>query len=417
MSLWQNLRAPALPQAPALPPRLDAALAGLLGVLGFVLTFSPAGVSLCLAALALLALLAAPSVWRSAPWRDPVAAVGLALLAYILAHTLWTSGFSPLTVRTVNRYHELLMLPVLLALFRLVSRKHTFFIGLACGAVAYAVAHWAVLAVPTLAPQLETRRISAGFALGLCAFVLLEQSRHLARPWMGWLAAAFLAVSVLFAIDGRTGHVVLLLLVACAAWIHSPRRWRWRAMVLLPVVVLGLALGSPAVQKRIGETLAGEATPDGTTLQSSTGIRVELLRNGLTLAREHFATGAGYANYAAVHTRATQARYGADPLRRQYLDSVWVRTSNPHNEYLMQLVGGGIAALALFTAWLLLPMARTGASGNTHALLVGVSLAFAAGCLFNSLLMDFIEGHFYGVLLAWLLAQSSQGAQPRPEHP
>ena len=34
-----------------------------------------------------------------------------------------------------------------------------------------------------------------------------------------------------------------------------------------------------------------------------------------------------------------------------------------------------------------------------------VALAFATGCLFNSLLLDFVEGHFYGALMAWLLVR------------
>jgi len=37
-------------------------------------------------------------------------------------------------------------------------------------------------------------------------------------------------------------------------------------------------------------------------------------------------------------------------------------------------------------------------------------LAFALGGLFNSLLMDFVEGHLYIGLLAWLMA----GMRPRP---
>jgi len=407
MTVWQTLRAPALAQAPVLPRALDNLLAGLLAALGFVLPLSVAGVSLALAALAMLALAAAPSVWRCAPWRDPVAAVGLALLAYIAVHTLMFSGLTAVSLRTVNRYHELLMLPILLALFRMVSRKHAFLLGLGCGAVGYAAAHWVAMFIPALAAYLDPRRISAGFGLALCAFVLLEQSRHLPRPWIGWAASAFLAVTVLFAVEGRTGHVVIVVLVACAAWIHSPRRWRWAAAIALPLVVLILAWSSPAVQKRMGETLAGSSVQETGQL-ASTGIRRELLRNGLDLAQIYFWTGAGYANYSAVHDQATQARYAADPLRSHYLQSHWVRTSNPHNEYLMQVVGGGIAALALFLAWVGLPMLRRTPGNNTGAVLASLSLAFAVGCLFNSLLMDFVEGHVYGVLLAWLLALSIQ---------
>lgn len=404
MSLLQALRAPVLPPAPALARPLDAALAAALAALGFFLPFSTAGVSLSLAALALLALLAAPAVWRTAPWRDPVMAAGLLLLAYIALHTILTSGLTPAARQAINRYHELFMAPVLLALFRLVSARRAFFRGLACGAVVYAAAHWLAAFSLPLPIDLASRRISAGFGLALCAFILLDQARGSAQPWLLRSAAAFLALTVLFAIDGRTGHVLVLLLVAVAAWQHSPRRWRWGAVVALPLAVLALSLSSTAVQSRLGETLGRLGPTEGAPL-TSTAIRVELLRNGLTLARQHFALGAGFARYQEIHEQAAQARYGADPGRRHLLQESWVHAPNPHNEYLMQLVGGGVVSLALFVAWLLLPVFRR---GPMHGALVGASLAFAVGCLLNSLLMDFTEGHLYVALLTWLLAQAAE---------
>jgi len=79
----------------------------------------------------------------------------------------------------------------------------------------------------------------------------------------------------------------------------------------------------------------------------------------------------------------------------------------------MQLVGGGVVALALFLAWLVAPMLRVPHSRGVQASLIGIGLAFAFGCLFNSLLMDFVEGHFYVTLMTWLLAQSGR-APPAP---
>ena len=38
-------------------------------------------------------------------------------------------------------------------------------------------------------------------------------------------------------------------------------------------------------------------------------------------------------------------------------------------------------------------------------------MAFAVGCLFNSMLLDFVEGHFYIALLAWLLAENRYAPQ------
>ncbi|WP_298929760.1 O-antigen ligase family protein [uncultured Ramlibacter sp.] len=410
MSLAQTLGttrpAPLLPLARP----LDMALGLALAALGLFLPFSTAGVSLSLAALALLALAAAPAVWRSAPWREPTMAMGLLLLAYIAGHTLWSSGFAPPAWRLVNRYHELLMAPILFALFRLASNQRAFLWGLSLSVIGYAAVHWLALLWPELATQLQPRRISAGFILAVSAFLLLELARGNARPWAWRAAAAFLAVTVLFAIDGRTGHLVLLLLAACAAWLHSPRRWRWAAIVVVPALLLLVALGSKAVQQRVNETLAGSYVLQDGSL-SSTGIRIELLRNGLDLAQRYGLAGAGFTRYAELHEQSVRERHAADPAHTPSADGAWVRTVNPHNEYLMQLVGGGAVALLLFLAWLVLPMLRKAQSGQVHAALVGASLAFAAGCLFNSLLMDFTEGHFYSVVLAWLLAQTGTTAR------
>lgn len=404
---WREvLRAPVLPPATPLAPRLQTALSGALALFGFFLPFSVAGTSILMAALLAIALAAAPAVWRSAPWRDPVVAVGLLLFAYIAMHTLVTSGPTPLAWGTINRYHELVVGALLLALFRLAARPELFFRGLVCGALFYAAAHWVGLFVPAMARYLELRHISAGMGLSLSAFVLLEQARGSRRPWMLRGLAAFLALTVLFAIDGRTGYLVLLLLVACAAWLQSPRRWRWASLVLVPLAVAALALSSAGVQHRINETLAGTG-PWINGGPHSTGIRIELLRTGMDVAQAHYATGAGYAEYSKAFERAAQARYAPDPLRQAYLQQYWIRPDNPHNEYLMQLAGGGIVAFALFLAWLVLPILRKSGSPSTRASLIGVGLAFATGCLFNSMLMDFVEGHLYVALMTWLLAQAT----------
>ena len=97
------------------------------------------------------------------------------------------------------------------------------------------------------------------------------------------------------------------------------------------------------------------------------------------------------------------ARNGAPP------DALWASSENAHNEYLMQAAAGGLPALLLFVAWLMAPVAvlwrrpheRAGPAGT----LACIALAFAIGCLFNSLLLDFIEAHLYGALVAWLMAR------------
>lgn len=394
------IRSPALPPPEPLPRWLDRSLIVALTLLGFFLPWTPAGVSIMLAVLSLLGLLAAPKIWRSAPWRDPIIAVGLALLLYITLHTLWVSGFTPAAGRAINGYHELLMAAILLPLFRLVSQPHWFFRAMVLGAIAYAATHWMALFIPALAVALGSRRISAGLCLLLVAFVLTELARSHPRPWPARIAAAFLGATVLFAIDGRTGHVVLLMLTALVAWNHCSKHWRWAALVAAPVALLALSLGSSAVQHRVAETIAGSAKGANGEL-TSTGVRIELVRGGLALAAQHYATGAGFARYGDVNRQSVTARHGPEAVRQKLH---WAVANNPHSEFVMQIVGGGVAAFSLFIVWLVLPALRW-QNGHANHALIGLALAFAVGCALNSMLRDFVEGHFYVALLVWLLAR------------
>lgn len=387
-------------EAPTWYLLLGLTLAGL----GFFLPFSSAGVAIAEFVLLLLLLARPGVVVRLAPWKEPVMAAGLLLLAYMGVHTLIVSGMPGM--HAVNRYQELLAAPLLMALLHDARHRLVFFRALMVGAVFLAATYWAALLEPRLYSALGNRRISAGFALVVCAYVLLLRANGQPRPWPARALSAFMAVTVLFAIDGRTGHVLLLVLASCAAWLHSPRRWRWLAALAIPLLVLAVAMGSSAVNSRLKETVAGSQPANGHGDLSSTGIRIELLRLAGDLIARHGTVGAGYANYSAVHQEAARERYRNGAQNHAHLKNGWVRADNPHNEYFMQVIGGGVPALALFLAWLGLTFRYAArASRPTSAMLGGVALAFATGSLFNSLLMDFVEGHLYVALLAWLLAE------------
>ncbi len=391
---------------PAVSPRTDLFLAASLTALGFFLPFSVAATSTLMAILILMTLVLARAWWQTRAWRDPVMLLGLALLAFIVMRSAadGAEGW-----RAALRYRELAFAVILLGLFRLVTLREGFLAGLVAGSLLYAAVHWVSLARPELALALQPHRISAGFIFAVTAFLMLRQATGSPGKRL-WLAgAAFLALSVFFAMGGRTGYVVLLLLAGCAAWLHSPPQWRWTALLLVPLVIGAMALGSGTARQRLAESAAGsQPAADGTL--TGTGIRIELVRNGAELARRHWKAGAGYGQYSRLHRQVAQERYASDPQRRHYLQQHWIASENPHSEYVMQLVGGGVAALALFLAWLAAPAVRAGSSRHTRATLACVALAFAVGCLFNSMLMDFVEAHFYVAVLAWLLSAPPESA-------
>lgn len=390
--------------AVAVPPRLDLLLAVLLAALGFFLPFSVAATSAVMALLLLSALVLARAWWNTRAWRHPVMLVGLALLVFIAARSIASDADG---LRVAMRYRELFFAVVLLGLFRLTSWRGSFLVGLGAGSVLYAAAHWVGLARPELAKSLESHRISAGFIFAVTAFLMLRQAAATGWPPRWWVAALFLALTVPV-VGGRTGYLVLFLLATCAAWLHAPRGWRGYAILLVPLLIGAFALSVAPARQRLVESLAGsQPLADGTL--SSTGIRIELVRNGVELAKRYWVAGAGYGQYSRMHKEMAQERYAADPQRRHYLEQSWVTSKNPHSEYVMQLVGGGITALGLFVGWLALPLlgARRGGAGATLAC---VALAFALGCVFNSMLMDFVEAHFYVAVLAWLLSAEPAAA-------
>jgi heptosyltransferase-3 len=386
-------------------PRWHLALAWTLAGLGFFLPFSSAGVAIAEFALLLLLFTRPRTTIRGAPWREPVMGIGLALLLYIALHSLVTSGFTMDTVHGINHYQELLLAPVLLTFLQDPRDRRLFLRALMAGAIFLSLCFWAIWFDPTLY-DFGAWRISASFALTICAFVLVVRSRGQERPWPQRALALFFVLTVLFAINARTGYVLLLLLASCAAWLHSAPRWRWLAAIACPLAVLVVGVHSEAVQRRVQETLAGSQPADGTGAYTSTTTRIELIKLSADLAGRYALAGAGFANYPRAHEEAARQRYGEKRWSEEP-HPIWFHSDNPHSEYVMQLVGGGIVALVLYLAWLGAPLVRAArASPPIGGLLAGITLAFAVGCLFNSWLLDFMEGHLYVSLLAWLVAES-----------
>jgi O-antigen ligase len=389
-----------------------------LATLGLFVAFSPAGTSIALAALLLLALLRPRAFLADRPWRDPALAAGLLLMAYIALHTLAVTGWGRSGAAAINRYHELFFVFVLVPLLRDARLRSVLLGALLAGAAGWALTIWLAWLVPSLGSAVHSKRISAGFVLAAVSYLSLMLSTRMRNPWPLRILAALLLVTVLVPLNGRTGHVLVVVLAACAAWVKSPPRWRVAAAVCVPVAVLAVAFATPGLKSRLQETLQGSGGSSASGPETSTAIRIELMRLSWDLSRKHAVTGAGYANYAREHEAAAIARYGSDPQRAGYLQGTWFKGDNPHNEFANQLVGGGVVGLALFLAWLAMIARAAHRMGGAHgAALAGITLAFAVGAVLNSSLMDFIEGHAFMALLALLLAEGRYGAGGERESP
>lgn len=387
-----------------------------LATLGFFVLFSTAGTSIALGFVLFACCLMPRRFVQAWPGGDTMVRIGLLLFAWVVLRTL-VEGTAVPTFRVINHYHELLMLPVMWAAMRIAWRPQAFTNGLMLGAVfatliLFATAFHAWYHVPGVAnlqglmeQALVDRRISLGFGLSVCAFVVFEHTRLGRLPRLaGYIGAALLAGAVLFAGDARTGHVLLLVLLACAGYRAAPARWRYPAVLALLVLGLLVASVSQPVRTRMLDTIdVLEGAPPVNDSQRSTTIRLELLRNGVDVAADHWLVGTGWGAYSDAFRAIALARHPDQP------ELPGSSSTNPHNEYLLQLGAGGLPGLLLFIAWVAWPMVRAARDKRPDRPWVGaagcIALAFAVSALFNSVLLDFVEAHVYAALVGWMMAR------------
>lgn len=393
---------------------VDLWLALAASLLGFFLLFSTAGTAIALVAMLMGCVLAWPRFWRLRLWRDPLVVTGLAFFAFIFVHEwlMVAMGRAPRS-DLVGSYSELWRFPIVLAVFVLIKDREIFWRALLLGAVVVAVLHWLLLAdVSVLPPEFfSDRRITLSCGFVAVSWIAWARSMQSRSPWVLRAISLGLALTVLFAMDGRTGHVLVVVLAAWAGWIWTGRRWRWLMVVVLPAAVIAIAAMSPSVQNRMADSLSVTAEPPVGGQVSSAGIRKEYYRIGLEIATENPWLGVGFAAIPDQYQKKIEQKAQSDARWLPYTAPLFVRTSNLHNEYLMLWAGTGIVGLIFFLVWLGAPLLIARASDLPRDSLSGLMLAFSVGCLFNAWLLDFTPGHVYVTLLAWLLSERYRRAR------
>lgn len=336
--------------------------------------------------------------------RDvPVAAASTLLLALLFVGGSWGLGTPADFTHYLGKYKELLFVALWLPCFvepmwrRRAIAALTLLIGVML-VVSYASAlgiieHTGLDRGPEN-PTVFKNQITHNYlmAFGAFLFAVRAMSPGLATIWR-WVfagAAVLAALNVFTMVKGRTGYVVLVVLGAYL--VASRLRWRGRiAMVLAAVLAVGgLFTLSNTFRERIerGVNEAREWHP-GSGSTSSIGLRLSYYSTTLHLIARRPLIGAGTGGFETAY--AEEVRGTATPP-----------SNNPHNQYLLITGQLGVIGLAAFVG--LLVVAWRGAARLPTApeqdMARGLVLAMAAGCLFNSLLLD----HTEGMLFCWMLA-------------
>ena len=373
--------------------------------LGFSLPISVAADNILLGVLVLLCAGAlANADAREAAFRNPVARCALGLFALLAIGTLYGDRYAGDGTRYLVKYLELALVPLVLVAF---AEPRTRRLGL------YALAASLALTL-ALSVALEVGLVPAGkpftgtpgnasvfkqdlthnFLMAFGAFLFLQLGFAAKSPrariaW--WVGAALAAAAVIFVVRGRTGYVVLFALLVYSGYAWKGARGLAAISVATGVAIAVLLLTPTMFSARIERTVneIQEWRENRVKRDESITMRLEWYRNSLGIIAANPIAGSGTGTFPKAYADYTAGK-GVKA------------TVNPHNEFLniaAQLGLIGLAALLwlFFTQWRAAPRL---ASKLETDLARGLVIAYVAGCLFNSLLLD----HTEGLLFAWLTA-------------
>ena len=358
--------------------------------------------------------------WRSTGQLfvgQPVAWLGGALFAALALGTAWSLVPAGEAAGALLKYRELLLFGIVAYLFaeeRWRQRLLWFFFASAFVLLCLSSAVQAGLL--TYVDErgfssadnavLLKNHITHGFLMSLLAFGSAIVALRSAG-WRRWALAAIAllaAANVWFAVQGRTGYVVLAVLILWFGY----SCWSLKGFAVA-ATALGVLLGAayqwaPVFQKRLNEAAAeardyrSQAHPGDTSI----GSRLHFWKRSAEWMRKHPLLGAGTGGWAEAFYEATE---GDDAFMHNRA------RNHPHNEYVHLTVQLGPAGLALFLALLVAAFRRAARlPGDYAALAQGFVLAFAVGSLFSDFLWDTTEGHLWAILGGALF-----GAAPRED--
>ncbi|MBN1830052.1 MAG: O-antigen ligase family protein [Deltaproteobacteria bacterium] len=230
-----------------------------------------------------------------------------------------------------------------------------------------------------------------------------------------WKAAALALLSglaffnVFFMIPGRTGQIILIVLIFYLLHRRCGSRGLFVAAGGIAVIAAAtFLLPSSMLHQRVALTLKeirewriDQPVKEG----NSVGLRLEFYRNALTLVGRHPFFGVGAGGFAKAYSReAAQSRRLA--------------TDNPHNDYLLAAVQLGIVGLA-FLLYLFIvqwhsakKLSIPGDEVFARALVITVAVA----ALGASPLVDHTESLFFAWMSGLLFAGVGQNVPSKGRH-
>jgi len=344
---------------------------------------------------------------------EPAAWLGCVLFAALALGMTWSIAPPAEAAGMLLKYRGLLLFGVTMFLFadarwreRLVS---AYFVGaLVLLVLSYAVwlglLHYADARgfSSTENAVLLKNAITHGFLMSLLAYGAAVYALRSAgsRRWALALVAALAAINVWFAVQGRTGYIVMAVLLLWLGYSRWSLRGLAAAFLALAVLLTSAYQWAPVFKGRVAKAVAEARDYRVRSVpgETSIGSRFHFWKRSAEWMTEHRLLGAGTGGWAEAFYEATE---GDDAYMHNR------ERDHPHNEYVHLAVQLGPMGLVLFVALLVTALVRAGRLPDEYAALAqGFVIAFAMGALFNDMLRDSTEGHLWAVLGGGLFGAS-----------
>ncbi len=374
--------------------------------------------------------------WRQrlgAVLKNPVAVAGLLLIAVFIIGALFSEASGESIQIAFHKYSKLLYIPLLMPLFHDEATKsqaiHVFLAAMLLTVVLTITNLLAITHIGADYSAVFKNRIETSFLLAFAAYVTMH------RAWFDQaLRPLYVGVCLLFCIDlllinqGRTGYLVFMVLTALLLFQHS----RWRGLLVATMglsVLFGLLVVLPTpFRARLQQTTAAiDKLERGIDLSHYTQhgkpsawrlakpkedsgksilLRVQFLRNSLTLLEGHWLFGRGVGCFRELYFQ----NFGPFEVVGNHI----VKLQDPHNEYLMIAVQLGAVG---FACWILLLALEWRASlripgfWGQEAQAFVAAFAVASGC--DAFLFLSAPGHFFVCFSALYFSSVSKGGSCR----
>ncbi|MBY0579483.1 MAG: O-antigen ligase family protein [Burkholderiales bacterium] len=340
--------------------------------------------------------------------KNPVALASLALIGLLAIGMLYGSASIHEAVNTLGKYIDLLFIPIFITLFSdSKTRRHALAAFMTAMMLTLFLSYMlkmgilhqnSILRGFAGNPYVFKLYITQNFFMAFASMVLATWFFHEKDPRkrLLWGILTLLAlINVLFMVYGRTGYIVLALLVP-----YLFIRKLGKKGLLIGIVVT-LVFGSMAYfGSKVFHERVSLATDEFTHWQpekaadttNSIGQRMEFYSNTLKIIEKHPIFGVG--------TGGFEQAYAA-----QVANTKMLQTHNPHNEFLLIMVQTGLPGLVLllllfFKQW----REASSLSEKETYLARALVLAMISGCLFNSFLLDHAEGLFFAFMTGVLFS-------------